>query len=271
MLKLAPSGLDTLANGFHYEGWAIVGGQPRSTGAFNVDANGGLVTPGGVAIADGTFTPAFALDQATEIVITVEPANDSDPGPSATHILAGALQAGTAHLTIADAAALGSDFSSAAGSFILATPTDGPNSHEKSGLWFLAIANMMPGPALTLPTLPAGWKYEGWAVVNGTPITTGKFLPASGDDESAPYSGTMPGPPFPGEDFLMNAPSGLTFPLDLSGGKAVVSVEPDPDDSPTPFSIKPLVGSIPSDAGDHASYPLDNHAAAAPTMTATVL
>lgn len=69
-----------------------------------------------------------------------------------------------------------------------------------------------PTAGLTLATLPAGWKYEGWAVINGTPVSTGTFTSASAADDSAPFSGATAGPPFPGEDFLQNAPSGLTFP-----------------------------------------------------------
>ena len=63
--------------------------------------------------------------------------------------------------------------------------------------------------------LPAGWKYEGWAVINGIPVSTGTFTNISDFDEADPYSSTMPGPPFPGEDFLINAPAGLTFPTDI--------------------------------------------------------
>ncbi len=76
----------------------------------------------------------------------------------------------------------------------------------------------------------------------------------------APYSGPEDGPPFPGEDFLTNAPAGLTFPVDLSGGAAVISVEPSPDDAAAPFTLKPLFGEIPSGAEDHVTYPLGNNA-----------
>ena len=66
----------------------------------------------------------------------------------------------------------------------------------------------------------------------------------------------MDGPPFPGEDYLVNAPSGLSFPTDLAGGKAVISIEPVPDNSDAPFLLKPLVGDIASDAMDHTTYSL---------------
>ena len=60
----------------------------------------------------------------------------------------------------------------------------------------------------------------------------------------------------------MNAPSGLTFPTDLSGGVVVISVEPSPDNSAAPFLLKPLVGMVPSNAVDHTLYGMDNNATA---------
>ncbi|MEZ4687512.1 MAG: hypothetical protein R3B47_16035 [Bacteroidia bacterium] len=63
-------------------------------------------------------------------------------------------------------------------------------------------------------------------------------------DEAAPFSGSNPGPTFPGEDLLVNAPAGLSFPVDLRGKTAVISIEPSPDNSSAPFALKPLVGNI---------------------------
>ncbi len=164
---------------------------------------------------------------------------------------------------------LGNDFMSAAGKYILATPTDGAETNEKSGIWFLSLASGSPAVGLTLPTLPAGWKYEGWVVTGGKPVTTGKFTAVDMVDESDPFSSTMPGPPFPGEDYLVNAPSGLTFPTDLSGGTAVISIEPEPDNSPAPFVLKPLVAAIPDPAMDHTTYDLTKNLSSFPTGTAT--
>lgn len=70
------------------------------------------------------------------------------------------------------------------------------------------------------------------------------------------FSGNENVPPFPGEDFLANAPDGLTFPLDLSGGAAVISIEPADDNSPAPIALKPLVGEIPADAEAFTNYDL---------------
>ncbi len=268
-LALSFQGLEPLAGGFHYEGWAILAGGPVSTGKFNVNPTGALVTLSGAAIPGGSFRTDMSLDGATAIVVTIEPNGDVDQVPAATKVLAGSLAAGTASLRIAEAQALATDFSAASGSFILATPTDGPNNNEKSGLWFLRPGTA-PSASLTLPTLPAGWRYEGWAVIAGRPVTTGTFTSASGADAAAPYSGSQSAPPYPGEDFLRAAPAGLTFPTDLSGGMAVISVEPFPDDSPGPFTLKPLTGAIPANAAVMTSYAMTRNTTPFPTGTATV-
>ena len=108
---------------------------------------------------------------------------------------------------------------------------------------------------LSLPTLSQGWKYEGWAVINGNPISTGTFTnPAMADDNAmtSPFKGSLGnGPGFPGEDYIQNAPAGLMFPTDLRGAKIVISVEPDPDNSPNPFTLKPLAHDVPAGANDH--------------------
>ncbi len=269
-LALSFSGLEPLANGFHYEGWAIINGAAVTTGKFNVASGGGLVTVDGSAIAGGAFDTGVDLEDAAAIVITIEPAGDTDDIPASTHILAGPVSGGGANLAAADGAALGSDFLGATGDYILATPTDGAETNENSGIWFLRLAGGGPAVGLDLPTLPGGWAYEGWVVIDGTPVTTGRFTAVDAADFSAPFSGMEAGPPFPGEDFLMNAPAGLTFPTDLAGTTAVISVEPEPDDSPAPFTLKPLAGGVPANAMDHQTYALGNNAAGFPTGTAVI-
>src|SRR5687768_2130716 len=70
VLALAFTGLEPLAGGFHYEGWAITANGPVSTGKFDVGAGGALVTVGGATIAGGEFDTNIDLDAATAIVIT---------------------------------------------------------------------------------------------------------------------------------------------------------------------------------------------------------
>jgi len=249
-INLAIDGLEDLGADFVYEGWLIVDGMPVSTGTFTVDAMGNL--------SKTSFSLyATDVDNATKYVLSIEPANDTDPAPSMTKILAGDFAGNMASVDIAPVG----DFMNAAGKYILATPTNGADTDENSGIWFLDISTGAPTVGLVLPMLPDGWKYEGWVVINGTPVTTGKFTKMAATDEADPYSGSDPLPDvngvdgfFPGEDFLMNPPMGLTFPTDIAGGTAVISIEPSPDNSPGPFTLKPLVHNIPGSAVDHMVY-----------------
>ncbi|MEX0275426.1 MAG: hypothetical protein AB3N16_13710, partial [Flavobacteriaceae bacterium] len=262
-LTLNISGLEDLGEDYAYEGWIMVNGSPKSAGIFTVNGNGEL------------STSSFEIDSgdlaiATAYILTIEPSPDTDPAPSDVHILAGDFSGNSASITVDHGAAIGTDFTAATGKYILATHTDGGSmSDELSGVWWLD-PTAGPGAGLDLPTLPAGWKYEGWAVIDGTPVTTGTFTSATGMDDFDGFSGMMAGPAFPGEDFLMNAPSGLTFPTDLSGGTVVISVEPSPDNSAAPFLLKPLVGMVPAGAADHTPYDMGNNASATnPSGTVT--
>ncbi len=247
--------LENLGDGFAYEGWLIVDGTPVSTGVFTVDAQG--------AASKSAFEVEKAdLEAASAFVLTIEPSPDNDPAPTDVHILGGDISGTSANLTISHGAALGTSFTGATGNYILATPTDDDDTNEKSGVWFIDNSSGMGLAGLDLPALPAaGWAYEGWAVIDGTPISTGTFTTASGADDSAPFSGPNSGPPYPGEDFLNNQPTGLNFPTDLSNAKIVVSIEPVPDNSPSPFVLKPLAGDVIPNALDHTTYSLDNIAA----------
>lgn len=237
----------------HYEGWLIIDGAAVSTGRFNVVA-------GEAVDLDGEPVDEFALDfdptAASAVVVSIEPAGDSDPAPSDTHILAGDIADGSAPLSIDHPAALGTDFATASGEFVLATPTDGDRVNDEfSGVWFLTFPG--PTPGLDLPTLPDGWIYEGWTVIEGIPVTTGTFSRVDASDNEAPYSGTVRTPNFPGEDYLQNAPDGLTFPTNLQGATVVISVEPLAEDNPQPFALKPLAGPVPADAElEPVAYPL---------------
>lgn len=261
-LSLNISGLEDLGSEAIYEGWLIVNGAPISSGTFSVDANG--------TMSKTSFSVnATELEDATTFVLTIEPVPDNDAGPSDVHLLAGDFSSSSAGLTVGHGAALGSDFSSSAGKYILATPTNGSDTNENSGIWFLDPSGASAVAGLTLPTLPAGWKYEGWVVMNNQPVTSGKFTALNTVDEADPFSGPMDGPPFPGEDYLENAPDGLSFPTDISNGTAVISIEPDPDNSPAPFTLKPLVAGIPDMALDHTPYDMGQNLGSFPSGTAT--
>ncbi len=247
-------GLEDLGDDFLYEGWIIVNGAPVSTGTFEVGENGDLSRTVFAINEDD-------LEAASSFVLTIEPSPDPTPEPSAVHILAGDFNGNAADLEVGHSAAIGEDFLNATGGYILATPTDGGNdTNENSGVWWLD-PSQGPGPGLDLPLLPEGWIYEGWAVVDGTPLSTGRFTSGSGNDDFNGFSGDQAGPPFPGEDLLTNAPEGVSFPVDLAGQTVVISVEPVPDNSPAPFTLKPLVSPVNPAAVDHFFYEMSNNAA----------
>lgn len=264
-VSLSLSNMDPLTNGFHYEGWLIIGGSPVSTGKFNVTESGALVDLSGSSIGNGLFELDADVDNATAFVLTIEPSGDTDALPAATKYMGGNISSGTASLSVSHSSSLNDSYGTSTGEYILATPTNGSGTNENSGIWWLNPTSGTPMAGLSLPALPDGWKYEGWTVISGIPVTTGTFSTASGFDEFDGYSGTMGGPPFPGEDFLSSAPAGLSFPTDIRGGTAVISIEPFPDSDAAPFTLKPLVGAIPGSAVDHTVYQMSNNSAAFPT------
>ncbi|WP_418637083.1 anti-sigma factor [Winogradskyella sp.] len=237
-LTLNLDGLEALGDDFVYEGWIIVDGSPVSTGTFS-----------SVDFPQTFNVNSVQLAMATTFVLSIEPAVDSDPAPAATKILAGDFS-GT--LASVNSNGIVADFSTSTGNYILATPTDVDDTNEESGDWFLDNSSGSAVAGLDLPTLTDGWKYEGWAVIDGTPVSTGTFTdPTLADDNAATsvFKGDAGnGPDFPGEDYLQNAPAGMTFPTDLRGATIVISVEPVPDNSPTPFTLKPLAHVVPEEA-----------------------
>jgi hypothetical protein len=225
----------------------------------------------GIAIPGGLFDAGRDLSVASTFVITIEVPGDNDIVPNETHYLAGDLGGHSAVLTVDHPDALGGDFLDATGSYILATPTDGPETNETSGVWWVNLQMVDPTAGLDLPELPVGWAFEGWVVVDGQPVSTGTFTEVDQADDAAPFSASdEDAPPFPGEDLLLNAPEGLSFPLCLSANQVVVSIEPVPDDSPDPFLLKPLAGTVPENAADHQTFEMDNLAADFPVVVATL-
>jgi hypothetical protein len=242
-LILNLDGLEALGDDFVYEGWIIVDGSPVSTGTFS-----------SINFPQSFEVDAAQLAGATRFVLTIEPSVDPDPAPAATKILVGDFAGDTASV---NSNGIVADFSTASGKYILATPTDMDDTNEESGVWFLDNSSGSAVAGLDLPTLSDGWKYEGWAVIDGTPVSTGTFLSGSGADDNAVTSvfkgDANNGPAYPGEDFLQNAPAGLTFPTDLKGMTIVISVEPSPDNSPAPFTLKPLAHMVPNNASNHTT------------------
>jgi hypothetical protein len=258
-LRLDLQGLPGLARG-HYEGWAIYGDEKVSTGKFRVSGSG-LVSLSGEPITE--FRVDRDLRAADAIAVTIEADGDTDNLPSGILILFGEVTNGRAALRFPF------DLSGSSAQYVLATPTNGddPKSEETSGVWF---------PDLKLPAAPSGWKYEGWAVHKGNALSTGRFVNPAAPDEFSGYSGPQSGPPVPGEDFLVNAPTGITFPIDLADGESVIAITIEPDlngvdpTGPLPFDLKPFVAMVLAGAIDHQPYTIQLDLSSFPTAIATI-
>jgi hypothetical protein len=217
----------------NYELWiSFAGTGPRhdtaqSMGKFRVNADGQVVKP------DGSPNPFEGHDHvwqlAVDSFITLEPAEDSDPGPSLPGIVAGDIVNRHATMDISGDDAIGFSFDTAAGSLILATPSTSDATDETEGIWFTAPSGTTG--ALTLPNLPMDgpWIYEAWTS-NGVygVASLGRFYIVNGpdDDGSGPLDGTggridQLGYNFPGSDFPFD---GLR--LSLSPGEAFITIEP---------------------------------------------
>jgi hypothetical protein len=211
----------------------------------------------------GLTFPTDLSDQT--IVISIEPRVDPDPLPFQFKPLVGTVPSSaldhTEYQMTDNTGALPT------GTFTLSKVP----SNENSGIWFLNRSTGSPVAGLNLPSLTGtDWTYEGWVVMDGTPVTTGTFDEVDEADGFDGYSSTGAAPPFPGEDFLTNAPTGLTFPTDLAGATTVISIEPRVDNDAAPFQFKPLVGAIPAAATDHIEYAMDDNTDTLPTGTASI-
>lgn len=204
------------------------------TGNFNV----------GKEIANSSF----------RMFVTVEPFDDTDPGPSEWVIWEVQFEADD--LIINSTPFVNSGNSDiASGSYILATPTTSSNADEFSGIWFVSDANQ-PQAGLELPQLNGNWTYEGWVQVDGNLLSTGQFDDPSGSDSRSTYSsGERPPYPFPGEDFV-NALPGIP-PPDLRGKECFVTIEPK-DNNTSPFFLNLLEAEIDNDAPSRVSQSLSN-------------
>ncbi|WP_370478117.1 hypothetical protein [Tamlana flava] len=60
----------------------------------------------------------------------------------------------------------------------------------------------------------------------------------------------------------------MSFPTDLRGATVVISVEPDPDNSPAPFTLKPLAHMVHASATDHSA--IDMGTGPVPSLSGTV-
>lgn len=250
-----------------------------SAGRFHIGAAGNIVSESGGAMtfevdpaddsvpkeSDGTVGWQLVVDA----FVTWEPASDPAPdSPNLPALVAGSFLNGGASLTCLGEDALLNDFSTAAGSFHLATPTTMSTADENGGVWFATPAPS-PAASLTLPTLPTGWKYEGWVSGAFGTVSLGTFIdPARADDDghgpTVPLQ-DAPGYALPGSDF----PTGAAG-VDLRGGTVFLTLEPPASaDGAGASFLHILSGSLDAGQATGVSVPLTN-VAAFPTVTVNV-
>jgi hypothetical protein len=261
--------------GGHYACWATVAGVPALCGRFYVEALTGAVRSldGGTLFGTRTaFTldaantglgPAFPdLSLAADLFMTYEPqGSEGFPAagvPSIHVFLAGAVENGAAALSVAGLSGSAgpglADFSGAGGAFSLGTPTDdapGAPANDEMGIWFRFHAG--GEPALFLPELPPGWRYEGWVVntLTSQAVSTGQFLVAGAADFDAmtwPGRGAQnTGYAVPGQDFVTANSAVAVSPKDLTAGwTAIITLEPTPPNVAGPSFLRILEAALPA-------------------------
>jgi hypothetical protein len=247
-----------------------------SLGQFRVTADGELRD----LLDEGSpvFAPAipFDLSGALAVTIAVEQIAAEERGPV---LVAGDVVSdaggGRAACAPGHPLALGVDLGAAAGSFILASPTDLRDDNETHGVWFTDPAGE---PALALPAISGGWLYGGWIFAEGHSITLGHFARPDSADLDGPGPEAWPGGQgygAPGSDFVvfgMDLAAGgvgvfITLePAFLAGGHRSQLPEQAAHDSSFPLRL--LATEIPAGAAPHASIALEQPA---PLPAATVV
>ncbi len=230
-------------------------------GPFNVNADGRPVNTQGTVIE--RFTSPENLFSSVSIVITIEPGGTPGGTPGSAAILQGPFLDGVAQLSVP--APLLVD--QASGSYRVFTPTDGPDTNENAGVWGV---DENGEASLVLPPLNNVYSYEHYMVIDGQVVTMGRFLSANAPDFINRFSGPLPAPEFPGEDFLVNAPPGLVFPADLSGSRLFLTLEPTFDDTAGPSQLVLLEAVLPAGLQGGEMIPLTNRTAEFPTGTAAI-
>jgi hypothetical protein len=249
--------LAPLGGGLSYQAWAVEVQNAAYWGSpiviFNMNEAGEMVDPTTGEVLSGPFEAAVDAGDLYGVQVTVEPST-------------GLAQDSWLSLQI--------DLSEMSGRYFLATPSDDVPDNEMSGVWFADYAGGTPTRGLDIPQAPEGWDYEGWAVFGDDTLSTGKFYYPAIADTLNPYGGITGNYDFPGQDFLQNAPEGLSFPTDLSGVPIFVTMEPwnEYDVEPSsPFPFRLLEATVPLDAAPHTSYSMTSLYGSLPRGTVTVM
>jgi hypothetical protein len=267
-------GLGPIGDG-HFEAWArFAGNVNTSIGKFVVDGGGVVRDLAGDPIDSFDVPGDLYLSQ--RIFVTVEPEGDANALPSQSKLLDGPFSDSTL------VALLEPDSSLVAGNDSLENPnfratyslftyTTQDSADFGMGIWFFRPGRTQGAPdtaGLRLPILRVGWEFEGWVVHNptGETYSTGKFFSSENSDRdfAGLTAGTFgpdlngdghaDGPRFPGQEFV--EPSGnVAAPLDLDNGEfgVLITIEPFPDNDPSPFVLRLFQDDVIDSLGAFAS------------------
>jgi len=217
---------------YHFALWAVSAADTGLVFRFSV-LDGAPVTLAGDPIP--SLDQESGLGSAEQIWITVE-SDTLSVRPGSHRLLAGTVGTLAAELTTASAGGWGVDLSNAAGAFLFDTPTTDAATDCGRGVWW---TDGEGGAGLTLPTVPSGWKYEGWVVdrETGTLYSTGRFSGPTGADSDGggATGGGDAGYDFPGQDFVTATEGVPVLQVDDGAFGVSVTLEPDPDISSDPF------------------------------------
>ena len=261
----------------HYALWAYVQGSYAFVGQFNSDTDEQHMRDPNTGDRFSSFTTDADLTAAALLLVTVEPGNSTHATPSTHHLMAGDVISGAALMNPSHPAALGLEYSSASGNFVLDTPTTPAETDFSSGVWFLN-PGLVDGPGLQLPLLPSGWIYESWVADAGStdpiPMSMGEFAdPTTPDINGAGGgAGTGQAPGFPGQDFIYTYEDQPVMP-NLAKGEwtLVISIEPSPNTGPSPFhSLEPLIVSAVQKTARREPQTLGNNSNVFPSMTVKI-
>ena len=218
MSSLAP--LDQATEG-SYILWGL-GERNQTTrlGEFFIDRTSGAVVDANGAPLDTFSSTDVALRTLQGILVTIE-ANPSTDSPTGMQLISGTFVDRVAALTVP----ISSDITSASGSLRVFTPTDGPRNNENAGVWMVDAAG---APSLSMPDTTAALQFETFIDVGGQNLNVGRFDVVDNRDDFCRFCASIPAfpqPERPGDDLLLNPPSGLVFPIDLSGATVRISLE----------------------------------------------
>ncbi len=262
-IALGFEGLEPLGEGEGiYAAWLnLENREGVALGPFNVNSDGRPIFPNGDPI--DRFTSDRNVFSSVSVLITIAPAGAPGATPGQAPILQGPFLDGVAQLSVPAPLLIGQS----SGSYRVFTPTDGPDTNEGSGLWAVDVDG---APLLQLPPLNNIYSWEHYMVIDGQALTMGRFRSPILPDFANPFSGPLPAPQFPGEDFLFNAPSGIVFPADLSGARFLLTLEPILDDTIDPSQLVVLEAIMPAGLQGGEIIELINRTADFPTGTAVI-